>query len=113
MLTLINKTNHPLDASHLTFARTDDASIRFDSNMWRDGTPLGTLRPDECVQLWTNQSRRVRVPSDCEERLRWRQVSPLRWFWREGTFVVKQGSQTLATCTVSDGTCHLPAETRP
>jgi len=81
--------------------------------MWRDGVPLGTLAPNECVQLWTSQSRRVRVPPNCDERLRWRQVSPMRWFWQKGTFTVHQGARMLATCDVSAGICHLPTQTQP
>lgn len=107
-LILVNTGENPLSASGLIFQQGD---LRYTSDTWNNGNPLGNLASGECVHVWTTSVRYLPSPSECDKRLRWRQSSKLYWFWlgdSGATFDVLRGDAVVATCAIDAGECAIP-----
>jgi serine/threonine protein kinase len=119
-LVLLNRSEHEVDVSRLTFVQTtaDGRELAFSTERWDEGSrPTNALPARDCFQVWTLDLSALPKPDYCNRRHAQAQVGSQSWFWisedPDATFqVVRRRSgradEVLATCVIAAEECELP-----
>ncbi len=115
MLVLLNRSDHTVDVSRLTFVQTATSGreLAFDADRWQGNSALPS---GDCFQVWTLDLSSLPKPDYCDSRRATAEVGSQGWFWissdPEATFQVVirrsgRADQILATCLISAGECDV------
>ena len=105
---LINVSGRPLNLTGLSFESASGTFAAIDWNTDFLTQPLSGFTADDCLQIWGFSEVTQVKPDDCRFRHAWVQVDENALFWTgTDTFIVQNGEQTVAVCSVEAGICEV------